>query len=75
MGFPGLVGKNAPANVGEWVLSLGREDPLEKEVKLTPVSLPEKAHGQRSLVGYSPWCGKIIRYDLATKQQQGTESK
>ena len=21
----------------------------------TPVSLPEKSHGQRSLVGYSPW--------------------
>ena len=36
-----------------WVQSLGREDPLEKES--TPVVLPGKSHGQRSLVGYSPW--------------------
>ena len=30
------------------------EDPLEKW-QPTPVFLPEKSHGQRSLVGYSPW--------------------
>ena len=35
-------------------LSLGWEDPLEKEMATTPVFLPEKFHGQRSLVGYSP---------------------
>ena len=38
-----------------WVRSLGQEDPLEKEWQSTPVLLPEKSHGQRSLVGYSPW--------------------
>ena len=32
---------------------LGWEDPLEKES--TPVLLPGKSHGQRSLIGYSPW--------------------
>ena len=37
------------------VRSLGQEDPLEKEWQSTPVLLPEKSHGQRSLVGYSPW--------------------
>ena len=37
-----------------WVRSLGREDPLEKEWQPTPVLLPGKSHGQRSLVGYSP---------------------
>ena len=37
------------------VQSLGREDPLEKEWQPTPVLLPGKSHGQRSLVGYSPW--------------------
>ena len=37
------------------VRSLGREDPLGKEMALTPVFLPGKPHGQRSLVGYSPW--------------------
>ena len=37
------------------VRSLGWEDPLEKEVAITPVFLPGESHGQRSLVGYSPW--------------------
>ena len=37
-----------------WVRSLGREDPLEKEMATTPVLLPGKSHGWRSLVGYSP---------------------
>ena len=38
-----------------WVRSLGREDPLEKKWQPTPVFLPGKFHGWRSLVGYSPW--------------------
>ena len=37
------------------VQSLGREDPLEKGMGTTPVFLPGELHGQRSLVGYSPW--------------------
>ena len=37
------------------VRSLGREDPLEKGRQPTPVLLPGKSHGLRSLVGYSPW--------------------
>ena len=36
-------------------LSLGWEDPLEKEMQPTPVFLPGEFHGQRSLLGYSPW--------------------
>ena len=36
------------------VWSLGQEDPLEREWQPTPVSLPGKIHGQRSLVGNSP---------------------
>ena len=36
------------------VQSLGQEDPLEKEMA-TPVFLPGKFHGQKSLVGCSPW--------------------
>ena len=31
------------------VWSVGREDPLEKEVQPTPVFLPGESHGQRSL--------------------------
>ena len=35
------------------VQSLGREDPLEKE--MATHSLPGESHGQRIPVGYSPW--------------------
>ena len=38
-----------------WVQSLGREDPLEEAWQRTPVLLSEESHGQRSLVGYSPY--------------------
>ena len=37
------------------VQSLGWEDPLEKEKQPPPVFLPGELHGQKSLVGYSPW--------------------
>ena len=37
------------------VQSLGREDPLERKWQLTPVFLLGEFHGQRSLVGCSPW--------------------
>ena len=37
--------------------------------QLTPVFLPGKCSGQRSLVGYSPWDCKRVRHDLVTKQQ------
>ena len=33
---------------------LDQEDPLEKEMATTPILLPEKSHGYRSLVDYSP---------------------
>ena len=49
------------------VQSLGREDPLEKEMATTPVFFPGKSLGQRSLVGYSPWGRIRVRHDLATK--------
>ena len=37
------------------VRSLGWEYPLERKWQYTPALLPEESHGQRSLVGYSPW--------------------
>ena len=43
-----------------WVQSLGRKDPLEKEMATHSVFLPEKSRGQRSLVGYSPWVCKEL---------------
>ena len=42
-----------------WVRSLGREDPLEKEMATRSSILPGKSHGQRSLVGYSPWGHRV----------------
>ena len=42
------------------VQSLGQEDPLETEMATTPVLLPGIAHGQRSIVGYSPWGRKEL---------------
>ena len=52
-----LVVKNLPAmqEMEEmWVRSLGWEDLLERAWRPTPVFLPWKSHGQRSLVGCSP---------------------
>ena len=37
------------------VWSLDREDPLEREMATHSRFLPGKSHGQRNLVGYSPW--------------------
>ena len=50
-----LVYPNFSQLILTWVLSLDWEDPLEKEWEPTPVFLPGKSHGQRSLAGYSPW--------------------
>ena len=44
--------------------------PWRRSWQLTPVFLLGKSHGQRNLEGYSPWGGKRIGHDLATKQQQ-----
>ena len=56
MNFPvAYTVKNLLAMQETWVLSLGGEDPLEKGMQPTQVFLPGEFHGQRSLVGYSPW--------------------
>ena len=47
--------KCLPAMQETWVQSLGQEYPLEKEMQPTPVFLPGKSCGWRSLVGYSSW--------------------
>ena len=53
-----LVEKNLPADAGDkrhrfdpWV----RKIPWRKAWQPTPVFLSRESHGQRSLVGYSPW--------------------
>ena len=47
--------KHLPAMQETQVWSLGQEDPLEKERAIHSSILPGESHGQRSLVGYSPW--------------------
>ena len=47
--------KNLPAKLGDTGLITGLEESLEKEMATTPVFLPGKSHGQKSLAGYSPW--------------------
>ena len=61
----GLVVKNTCVMQETQVQSLGQKDPLGKEP--TPVFLPGKSHGQRSLMGYSPWGQKRAGLSFATK--------
>ena len=70
MGFPaGSVVKNLPAVQETRVYPWVRKIPCRRKWRPTPLFLPEKSHGQRSLEGYSPWSHKRVRYNLVTKQQ------
>ena len=51
---------------GPWV----RKIPWRKKWQPTSVLLPGKFHGQRSLVGYSPWGGK----ELDTTERLSTQA-
>ena len=46
-----------------------RKIPWRRKWQPTPVFLPGDPHGQRSLVGYSPWA-HTVRHDWATKQKE-----
>ena len=61
LGFPGgSVRKDSSANAGDVssVPGLGRSPGERNGNQPTPVFLPGKSHGQRSLMGYSPWVTK-----------------
>ena len=66
-GFPsGSVVKNLPANAGcpagDVVQSWVGKIPWRRKWQPTPVFLPGKSHGQRSLEGYSSWgCKRVSR--------------
>ena len=47
--------KSLPAMQETQVRSLGQEDPWRRKWEPTPVFLPGRSHGRRSLGGYSPW--------------------
>ena len=66
--FPGgSMVKNLPAKQETWVRSLGWKIPWRRKWQPTPVILSGKSHGQRSLVGYSPWGYKRAGHNLTTK--------
>ena len=49
------MAKNLSATQETQVQSLGWEDPLEQGMASTLIFLPGEFHGQKNLVGYSPW--------------------
>ena len=58
--FPGSSdGKEIACKAGDpgSIPGSGRS-PAEGKWQPTPVSLPGKSHGQRRMLGYSPWGGK-----------------
>ena len=64
MGFPGdaNVLKNVPANAGDMRLGFSPwvgKTPWKRKWHPTPAFLPRESHGQRSVVGYSPWGGRV----------------
>ena len=68
--------KNLPAMKETQVQSLGQEDPLEKTRLTSLVFLPEEFHGQRNLVGQSPWgCKQLDMTErLTLKGNENIES-
>ena len=46
--------------------------PWRMELPPTPIFLPGKSHGQRSLGNYSPWGPKRIGHDLVTRSAVAT---
>ena len=65
--------KNLPIMQVTWDRSLGWEVPIEKKIGTHSSILPGEFHGQRSLVGYSPWGPK--ESDMTEKLTLNTTSK
>ena len=63
--------KKPPANTGDMRLGfdprLGRSRGVSREWQPAPVFLPGESHGQKSLVGYSPWGRKESATTEATE--------
>ena len=72
----GTVVKNLPAMLETQVRSLGQKDPQRRKWPPTPVFLPGKLHGQRSLVGYSSWdCKHLGTTELNTHTHTHTHTQ
>ena len=64
-----LSGKESICNAGDVGLISGPGDPRRKKWQPTPVFLPGKSHGQRSMESYSPW---LQESDTTEPQRQPT---
>ena len=60
------VVKKLPATQEMQVRSLGQEDTLKEEMATHPSILAWEIHGQRSLMGYSPWGCKELNLTETT---------
>ena len=58
-----LRNKKLSASAGDPGLFRHQEDPWRRQWQPTPVFLPGKPHGQRSLAGYSPWGPQRAEHD------------
>ena len=65
--------KNLTAMQETWVQSLGQNIPWRREWQHTPVFFPGEFHGERSLVGYSPW-GHRVGHDWVTNTHTHTHT-
>ena len=72
MGLPQWLSGKEPAcqcrrhRLDPWV----RQIPRRKKWQSTPVFLPGKSHGQRSLAGLSPWGHKRVRHTLVIRHNK-----
>ena len=64
--------KIPPAMWETWVQPLGGDDPLEEGMATHSVFWPGESHGQRSLVGYSPWGHtSVLAWRIPWKEKPG----
>ena len=69
-----LVVKNLPAKAGKpnrrgfdpWIGKIA----WRRKWQPTPIFLPGKSHGQRSLAGYNPWDHKRVGHNLVTNNKK-----
>ena len=57
--LPGKAGDSRDGEFDPWVEKI----PWTRKWQPTPVFLPGKFHGQRSLAGYGPWGSQRVGHD------------
>ena len=65
-----LSGKESTCQAGDTGLISGLGRSPGEGIGSPPVFLPGKSHGQRSMLGNSPWGRKTVGHNLVTKQHK-----